>query len=68
MLLSTTTAKGGEKMKNLDIRKAIERNNIKYWQIADKLGITDGNFSRLLREKRIKCIRVGRRIFISKSL
>lgn len=52
MLLSTTTtAKGGEKMKNLDIRKAIERNNIKYWQIADKLGITDGNFSRLLRKE-----------------
>ena len=38
-------------MNNLDIRKAIERNNIKYWQIADKLGITDGNFSRLLRKE-----------------
>lgn len=38
-------------MKNLDIRKAIERSNIKYWQIADKLGMTDGNFSRLLRKK-----------------
>ena len=49
MLLSTTTAKGGEKMKNLDIRKAIESNNFKYWQVANKLGITDGNFSRLLR-------------------
>ncbi len=38
-------------MKNLDIRKAIERSNIKYWQIADKLGMTDGNFSRLLRKE-----------------
>lgn len=38
-------------MKNLDVRKAIEKNNIKYWQIADKLGITDGNFSRLLRKE-----------------
>lgn len=38
-------------MNNLDIRRAIERNNIKYWQIADKLGITDGNFSRLLRKE-----------------
>lgn len=38
-------------MNNLDVRKAIERNNIKYWQIADKLGITDGNFSRLLRKE-----------------
>ena len=32
-------------MKNLDIRKAIESNNFKYWQVANK----DGNFSRLLR-------------------
>ena len=38
-------------MNNLDVRRAIERNNIKYWQIADKLGITDGNFSRLLRKE-----------------
>ena len=30
-------------MNNLDIRQAIERNNIKYWQIADKLGITVRN-------------------------
>lgn len=38
-------------MNNLDVRRAIERNNIKYWQIADKLGITDGNFSRQLRKE-----------------
>lgn len=36
-------------MNNLDIRKAIEINNFKYWQVANKLGMTDGNFSRLLR-------------------
>lgn len=36
-------------MYNLDIRKAIESNNFKYWQVANKLGMTDGNFSRLLR-------------------
>lgn len=36
-------------MHNLDIRKAIEESNFKYWQVANKLGITDGNFSRLLR-------------------
>lgn len=36
-------------MNNLDIRKAIETNNFKYWQIANKLGMTDGNFSRMLR-------------------
>lgn len=36
-------------MHNLDIRKAIESNNFKYWQVANKLKMTDGNFSRLLR-------------------
>lgn len=36
-------------MNNLDIRKAIETNNFKYWQVANKLGMTDGNFSRMLR-------------------
>lgn len=36
-------------MNNLDIRKAIESNNFKYWQVANKLKMTDGNFSRLLR-------------------
>lgn len=36
-------------MNNLDIRKAIKDNDFKYWQVANKLGITDGNFSRLLR-------------------
>lgn len=35
-------------MNNLDIRKAIETNNFKYWQVANKLGMTDGNFSRML--------------------
>lgn len=36
-------------MNNLDIRKVIEINDFKYWQVANKLGMTDGNFSRLLR-------------------
>lgn len=36
-------------MNNLDIRKAIEISNFKYWQVANKLGMTDGNFSRMLR-------------------
>lgn len=36
-------------MQNFDIRKAIEKSNFKYWQVANKLGISDGNFSRLLR-------------------
>lgn len=36
-------------MNNLDIRKAIETSNFKYWPVANKLGMTDGNFSRMLR-------------------
>ena len=36
-------------MNNLDIRKAIETNNFKYWQVANNLQMTDGNFSRMLR-------------------
>lgn len=36
-------------MNNLDIREAIETSNFKYWQVANKLGMTDGNFSRMLR-------------------
>ena len=40
---------GGSIMNNLDIRKAIETNNFKYWQVANKLQMTDGNFSRMLR-------------------
>lgn len=38
-------------MHNLDIRKAIESSNFKYWQVANKLKMTDGNFSRLLRNE-----------------
>lgn len=36
-------------MHNLDIRKVIESSNFKYWQVANKLKMNDGNFSRLLR-------------------
>ena len=36
-------------MHNLDIRKVIESSKFKYWQVANKLKMNDGNFSRLLR-------------------
>lgn len=36
-------------MNNLDIKKAIKTSNFKCWQVANKLGMTDGNFSRMLR-------------------
>ena len=37
--------------KNIDIRKSVSENNLKLWQIADKLNMNDGNFSRLLRKE-----------------
>lgn len=36
---------------NLDIRKAASDLNIPLWRIADRYGITDSNFSRLLRKE-----------------
>lgn len=38
-------------MNNQDIRDAIDSGGLKYWQVADKYGLTDGNFSRLLRKE-----------------
>ncbi len=38
-------------MENLDVRAAISNAHLRYWQIADRLGITDGNFSRKLRHE-----------------
>jgi len=52
--MSTTTAnfmKVGIIVKNKDVRVAIESANLKYWQIAQELGCTDGNFSRKLRKE-----------------
>lgn len=34
---------------NIEIRNAIFTNNIKKWEIASKLGVTDSTFSRMLR-------------------
>lgn len=36
---------------NKDVRKVIYRSNLYYWQVAQALGITDSNFSRLLRNE-----------------
>ena len=38
-------------MQNLDIRKEINEAGLRLWQIADAIGITDGNFSRKLRRE-----------------
>lgn len=39
------------KTKNLEIRNLAFQNNLRLWQIAEKLNINDGNFSRLLRKE-----------------
>lgn len=48
--------KGGKRMKNFnqEIRNSILKNNLRYWQVAEKLHINDGNFSRLLRKELTK--------------
>ena len=38
-------------MYNNDIRTEATNSGVKLWQIAEKLGINDGNFSRKLRKE-----------------
>jgi uncharacterized protein YidB (DUF937 family) len=38
-------------MANQEIRELASKEGIKLWQIADKLGINDGNLSRKLRHE-----------------
>lgn len=38
-------------MQNTDIRNKAKENGVKLWQIAERLSITDGNFSRRLRRE-----------------
>ena len=37
--------------KNLNIRNEIQKNDLRYWQVAERLNLNDGNFSRLLRKE-----------------
>ena len=38
-------------MTNSVIRNTCKQNHIKLWQLADELGLSDGNLSRLLRHE-----------------
>ncbi len=38
-------------MQNLSIREHARANGVRLWQVADRLGINDGNFSRKLRKE-----------------
>lgn len=57
--LQHTTCKGKSqqqesgviKMCNQDIKEYASKNNVRLWQIANELGVNDGNFSRKLRKE-----------------
>jgi len=38
-------------MKNNEIREEIKAANLRFWQVAEKFGLNDGNFSRKLRHE-----------------
>lgn len=38
-------------MKNNDIRQKAQKANVKLWQIAEKLSVTDSTFSKMLRKE-----------------
>lgn len=38
-------------MKNHEIREEIKAANLRFWQVAEKFGLNDGNFSRKLRHE-----------------
>ena len=38
-------------MCNQEIREAAKENGVKLWQVADRLGMNDSNFSRKLRKE-----------------
>ena len=41
----------GEILKNIDIRAAAAKSGVRLWEIAEALGISDGNLSRRLRKE-----------------
>ena len=51
IVTKTPTGIKGVFMKNKELRKAITDAGLFYWQVAEQLGIIDGNFSRLLRRE-----------------
>lgn len=37
-------------MQGCEVKEFIQRNDVKLWEVADRLGMNDGNFSRRLRK------------------
>lgn len=38
-------------MVNAEIRQAAKNNGVRLWEVADRIGVNDGNFSRKLRHE-----------------
>lgn len=49
--LKSMSTQGGNFLKNKEIREYAKSKNVLLWQIADRFGINDGNFSRKLRHE-----------------
>ena len=49
--VNNNSIENGGNMSNKDIREAAKNAGICLWQIADRLGMNDGNFSRKLRRE-----------------
>ena len=44
-------SRGDYYMVNAEIRQAAKDNGVKLWEVADRIGLNDGNFSRKLRHE-----------------
>lgn len=60
-------------MRNLDVRNMISDSSLKYWEIAEKLGVTDSTFSRKLRKEfsekeKTKIIEIINELSLEKSI
>lgn len=49
--MTARTRKRGEKMENVEIRRAATKSNLRLWEVAEVLGMTDSTFSRKLRRE-----------------
>ena len=51
MLMLSIIILGGFEMENLNIRQKIKEAGLKQWEVAEAYGISEGNFSRLMRRE-----------------
>ena len=51
MLMLSIIILGGFEMENLNISQKIKEAGLKQWEVAEAYGISEGNFSRLMRRE-----------------